>query len=53
MFAFRVEPEREEKVEDESDLNFIPTVPTSSFLLRRSRTPSPIRERRAEERLVG
>jgi len=31
--------------EDPTDLNFIPTVP-GSFLLRRSRTPSPVREQR-------
>jgi len=32
----------------EGDLNFIPSVP-STFLMRRSRTPSPIRERRRLE----
>ena len=39
--------EQEENGVDEY-LNYIPTVP-SSFLLRRSRTPSPVRDRRRKE----
>jgi len=47
-FSFSVEQNGEQGIkdtEDENSVNFIPSVPRSSFLMRRSRTPSPVRER--------
>ena len=42
--------DEEKKEEDEEEVEDIPKVPNNNFLMRRSKTPSPVRAQREKQR---